>query len=112
VGILDEVTVSMLIAVGALSVYVLLVISQIWIIPNRIEVTGIVLTLERSTARDARLASVTKSDIRIEYLLKFFPPLACRLEVFSFFLDFIFVLLALFLISVFNDAQCIGAGDL
>jgi hypothetical protein len=111
-GVFDEVTVSMLIAVGALSVYVLFVVSQVWIIAHRIEVTCIVLTLERSTARDARLASVAQSDVRIKYLLKFFPPLACRFEVFSFFLDFIFVLLGFFLISVFNNAQWIGAGNL
>jgi hypothetical protein len=112
VGILYEISVAMLVAMGTLAMYVLFVVSQVGIVAHRIEVTCIVLTLERSTARDAWLASVSQSDVRIKYLLKFFPPLACRFEVFSFFLDFIFVLLGFFLISVFNNAQWIGAGNL
>jgi hypothetical protein len=112
VGVFDEISVAMLVAVGALAVAILFVVAKIWIISNGKKMASIILPLQRSTARDARLASVTQSDVRIEYLLKFFAPLTCRLEVFSFLFDFIFVLLALFLISVFNNAQWIGASNL
>jgi hypothetical protein len=66
---------------------------------------GIILTVQWSTARDTWFSPIAQSDVRIEYLLKFFAPLTCRLEVFSFLFDFIFVLLRFFLISVFNNAQ-------
>ena len=95
---------AVLVAMGTLSMYVKFMISEIGVISHRIEVTGIILTLERSTTRDAWLASVAQSDVRIEYLLEFFSPLTRRLEVFAFLFDFILVFFGSFLISVFDDA--------
>jgi hypothetical protein len=104
VGVFDEVTMSVLVAMGTLTMDVLLVVSEIWIVTHRIEVTGIILTLQWSTARYAWLASIAQSDVRIKYLLEFFAPLTRRLEVFAFLFDFILVFFGSFLIGVFDDA--------
>lgn len=95
---------AVLVAMGTLAMYVLFVVSQVGIVAHRIEVTCIVLTLERSTARYTWLSSVAQSDVRIEYLLEFLAPLACRLKVFAFLFDFILVFFGSFLIRVFDDA--------
>jgi hypothetical protein len=64
-----------LVAFNALPVNVRLGKPQVRVITHRVEVTRIKFTGERSVATDARSVLVSCSDVCVEYLLQFSPPL-------------------------------------